>query len=198
VLDFGAIAVKPINYWTEIGFPHVDGQNWFMFLNPRFQALCAIGYCRYVCKTINIDRLNNFEKEIESGLKPSTWGNSPYSHMYISANYEEMCLSYAICGFYQNSFKCGARVLNKMPVFNEYQRQNDFLFPLFKEVPWKLSWRTSNAVGIVQSMYAANDYSTAPILKDALMDAGCEEEETLSVLDSHFLCRGCWLLEQLL
>jgi hypothetical protein len=40
--------------------------------------------------------------------------------------------------------------------FDVEQCDNKWFFPLFKEVPWKLSWRTSNAVGIAQSMGKQN------------------------------------------
>jgi hypothetical protein len=72
------------------------------------------------------------------------------------------------------------------------------LFDLFAPLKkWNINWRTSNTVGIAQSMYATDDYSSYGILKDALMDAGCEEPDVFWVLENRYLCKGTWLLEQL-
>jgi hypothetical protein len=79
-----------------------------------------------------------------------------------------------------------------------YRKQNEFLFPLFFPLEkWNINWRTSDTVGIARTMYATKDYSLRVILKDALMDAGCEEPDVFWVLDNEYLHKGCWLLEQL-
>ena len=40
-------------------------------------------------------------------------------------------------------------------------------------------WRTSTVVAICQGMRVAQDFSAAPILADALQDAGCDDAELL-------------------
>lgn len=46
----------------------------------------------------------------------------------------------------------------------------------------KPEWRTENVIGICHSMRESQDFSAAPILADALQDAGCDDEELLSFL----------------
>src|SRR5262249_7196679 len=55
-------------------------------------------------------------------------------------------------------------------------------------------WRTQDVVAIAQLMYDSRDFSSMPILADALQDAGCADSEILA----HCQCagahvRGCWI-----
>lgn len=64
---------------------------------------------------------------------------------------------------------------------------------------WKLSYHTTNVVQLAETIYQTQDWSLCPILADALMDAGCENEYILWLLkEKHDLFgRGVWLLDQL-
>jgi hypothetical protein len=69
----------------------------------------------------------------------------------------------------------------------------------FRPVAVEPSWRTSTVLPLASRMYELRDFSTMPILADALQDAGCTEP---AVLD-HCRCggthvRGCWLIDLLL
>jgi hypothetical protein len=76
--------------------------------------------------------------------------------------------------------------------------QEEFL-PLFNTIEhWDINWRTSNTAGLAQTMVYDDDFSTRGLLKDALMDAGCEDEQVLWMVNNANLCRGCSLLEKLL
>lgn len=58
---------------------------------------------------------------------------------------------------------------------------------------------TSTVVSLARSMYESRDFSTMPILSDALQDAGCENEVILNHCRSdgpHV--RGCWVVDLLL
>lgn len=60
-------------------------------------------------------------------------------------------------------------------------------------------WRTSNVLGMARSIDESRDFSIFPILGDALMDAGCDDNQLLShcrVQRPHV--RGCWLLDLIL
>jgi hypothetical protein len=46
----------------------------------------------------------------------------------------------------------------------------------------KPEWRTSTVVSLCESMRECQDYSALPILADALQDAGCDDDSTLSAL----------------
>ncbi len=61
------------------------------------------------------------------------------------------------------------------------------------------NWRTSTAVALVRAMYECCDFSAMPILADALMDAGCENEDIIAHCRSdgpHV--RGCWVVDLVL
>ena len=60
-------------------------------------------------------------------------------------------------------------------------------------------WRTSAAVGLAAAMYEAREFAIAPVLADALQDAGCEDERVLGHLrrpGPH--ARGCWVVDLVL
>jgi hypothetical protein len=60
-------------------------------------------------------------------------------------------------------------------------------------------WRTSAVISLTQSMYVSRDFSSMPMLSDALQDAGCDIAEILDHCRSpgpHV--RGCWVVDRLL
>jgi hypothetical protein len=69
----------------------------------------------------------------------------------------------------------------------------------FRPVTFSPSWRTDTAVALTRQMYESRDFSTMPILADALQDAGCDNDDIL------FHCRGdgphvrgCWVVDLVL
>jgi hypothetical protein len=63
-------------------------------------------------------------------------------------------------------------------------------------VGWADAWRTSDVVGLTSAMYADRRFDLAPMLADALEEAGCSDDLYLAILRSDVtLFRGCWLLE---
>jgi hypothetical protein len=62
-----------------------------------------------------------------------------------------------------------------------------------------LAWRTSTVVAIAEGIYADRAFDRLPILADALMDAGCQNEDILNHLRSEGPhVRGCWVVDLLL
>jgi hypothetical protein len=66
----------------------------------------------------------------------------------------------------------------------------------FRSIPFSSDWRTETALGLARQVYASRDFSTMPILADALQDAGCDNA---AILDH---CRGpgphvrgCWVVD---
>jgi hypothetical protein len=61
-------------------------------------------------------------------------------------------------------------------------------------------WRTSTAVALAQQMYESRDFSTMPILADALQDAGCDNADILAHCrdENATHVRGCWVLDLVL
>jgi hypothetical protein len=60
-------------------------------------------------------------------------------------------------------------------------------------------WRTSAAVALAKQMHDRRDFSAAPILADALQDAGCEDQSILDHLrgPGQHVC-GCWACDLVL
>jgi hypothetical protein len=60
-------------------------------------------------------------------------------------------------------------------------------------------WRTADVVGLARAIYDDRAFERMPILADALMDAGCEEEAVIShCRDTRSHVRGCWVLDLVL
>jgi hypothetical protein len=69
----------------------------------------------------------------------------------------------------------------------------------FRPVVVLPEWRTEVVVGIATTAYAERSYEGLPILADALVDAGCDEELILGhCLGNDPHTRGCWVLDLLL
>jgi len=61
------------------------------------------------------------------------------------------------------------------------------------------SWLTSNVVALAENVCESRDFSSMPVLADALQEAGCEDETVLNhsrQSSEHVL--GCWLIDSLL
>ncbi|MBP3955674.1 hypothetical protein J8F10_10315 [Gemmata sp. G18] len=66
----------------------------------------------------------------------------------------------------------------------------------FRPITFLPEWRTSTLLALAQQMYDSRDFSTMPILADALGDTGCEDEEILAHCRGpgpHV--RGCWVVD---
>lgn len=66
----------------------------------------------------------------------------------------------------------------------------------FRPASFDRRWRTSDVVGLARAIYEDKALDRLPVLADALMDAGCEDEQVVS----HCRCdgphaRGCWVVD---
>jgi hypothetical protein len=60
-------------------------------------------------------------------------------------------------------------------------------------------WRTADAVGLARAIYEDRAFDRLPLLADALMDAGCEEEQVLGHCRGEGPhVRGCWVVDLIL
>ena len=69
----------------------------------------------------------------------------------------------------------------------------------FRPVAISPEWLTSTVVALAAGIYEEQAFDRAPILADALEDAGCTDEEVLNHLrgpDVH--ARGCWVVDLVL
>ncbi len=69
----------------------------------------------------------------------------------------------------------------------------------FRLVRFDTIWRTSAVERIAEEIYAGRDFSAMPILADALMHTGCNDEVILAHCRSQTPhVRGCWVVDLLL
>jgi hypothetical protein len=75
----------------------------------------------------------------------------------------------------------------------------DVLGNPFHPITLSPSWLTSTVVSLANQMYDSRDFSAMPILADALMDSGCDNETILTHCrgpGQHV--RGCWAIDRLI
>jgi hypothetical protein len=73
----------------------------------------------------------------------------------------------------------------------------DVFFDLAQPVVFAARWHTSDVVGLARGIYEDDAFDRLPLLADALMDAGCADEDVLGHCRSagpHV--RGCWVVER--
>lgn len=69
----------------------------------------------------------------------------------------------------------------------------------FRRPAMDLRWFTSDVVDVARGIYADRAFERLPILADALMDAGCEDERIIGHCRADTAhVRGCWLLDLVL
>jgi hypothetical protein len=70
----------------------------------------------------------------------------------------------------------------------------------FHPISFSPQWRTDTTVMLARQMYESRDFSTMPILADALQDAGCDNDDILNHCRDESLphIRGCWVVDLVL
>jgi hypothetical protein len=85
--------------------------------------------------------------------------------------------------------------------------QASILFDLFGPLPFRpvtldqswLSWNDGIVAKIAQGIYEDRAFDRMPILHDALLDAGCSDEDLLlHCRNPEGHVRGCWVVDQIL
>jgi hypothetical protein len=69
----------------------------------------------------------------------------------------------------------------------------------FRPVAFDPRWRSADAVALAQGIYEDRAFDRLPLLADALMDAGCDDQQVIGHCRSagpHV--RGCWVLDLVL
>jgi hypothetical protein len=60
------------------------------------------------------------------------------------------------------------------------------------------AWRTPDVRTLARGIYDERDWGRMPVLADALLDAGCDDERVLGHCRERLHARGCWLLDGVL
>lgn len=69
----------------------------------------------------------------------------------------------------------------------------------FRPVQLNPRWRTTDVVALARAIYDDRAFNRLPILADALMDAGCEDESIIGHSREHSPhVRGCWVVDLVL
>ena len=70
----------------------------------------------------------------------------------------------------------------------------------FRPVAFDPAWRSDTALSLARGMYESRDFSTIPILADALQDAGCDQGDILDHCrdPKQVHVRGCWVVDLVL
>jgi hypothetical protein len=69
----------------------------------------------------------------------------------------------------------------------------------FRPIAFDPRWRTADTVGLATGIYEDRAFDRLPVLADALMDAGCADEQVLGHCRSQEPhVRGCWLVDLVL
>jgi hypothetical protein len=69
----------------------------------------------------------------------------------------------------------------------------------FHPVAFDPRWRTADTVGLARGIYEDRAFDRLPLLADALMDAGCADEQVLEHCRSEGPhVRGCWVVDLVL
>jgi hypothetical protein len=73
------------------------------------------------------------------------------------------------------------------------------IFNPFRHSNFDNRWRTAYLVGLARAIYEDRAFERLPILADAVMDAGCEDEQIISHCRSEGPhVRGCWVVDLVL
>jgi hypothetical protein len=70
---------------------------------------------------------------------------------------------------------------------------------LFRPIEFDPRWKTADVTGLARGIYEERAFDRVPLLADALMDAGCGDEQVLEHCRSggpHV--RGCWVVDLVL
>jgi hypothetical protein len=69
----------------------------------------------------------------------------------------------------------------------------------FRVVSFDPRWRTEDVLGVARGIYEERAFDRLPLLADALMDAGCDDEQVLGhCRDEGPHARGCWVVDLVL
>jgi len=70
----------------------------------------------------------------------------------------------------------------------------------FRPVAFSPEWQSDTAVSLAKHIYESRDFSSMPILADALQDAGCDHDDILTHCRNpeQVHVRGCWVVDLVL
>lgn len=149
---------------------------------------CAITRSHRIVESLTEEALDIAEDVIE----PPDWEQPPHAYLdEISIDWERNAIACCLA----NNPLLGLNQLLRSPA--QLRRPvkpdpfRDIIGNPWLRVDWLQEWRTRETVGVAQEMYESRDFSSAPVLADALQDAGCTNRPVLRhLLGECELCDG--------
>ena len=97
----------------------------------------------------------------------------------------------------QGAFSEGAfREMEEELVLEQVSFVRDLFGNPFRPVKFEPRWRTADVLGLALALYVDCAFDRLPLLADALMDAGCADEQIIDHCRGpgpHV--RGCWVVD---
>jgi hypothetical protein len=147
--------------------------------------------------------INRFDSMFSTGVdsNDSVAGNASFAVCHLLQHDREFNEDDCIC-----SLKAAIRAFNIQDSKSvEYHRRvqadlvRDIFGNPFRPVVFDPRWRTSDSVGVARGIYEDRAFERMPILADALMDAGCDDEQVLGhCRGAGPHVRGCWVVDSAL
>jgi hypothetical protein len=117
---------------------------------------------------------------------------------------EQIMAPYIVEAAWLSEFSVAFHHLCRLSFVDSPRRLADLLRDIFgnpfRPVTFDPACRTSTVIALASQMYESRDFSTMPILADALQDAGCDNEDVLNhcrdAKQTHV--RGCWVVDLVL
>lgn len=187
--------------------------------SPRKRRLLACAYCRQVWHLVADDRarravevaerladgLATVEECAAAAFHPAPLGRTlPFDSPILATHRAEIACGFALeRRFYIADFYAGGAAWTTAgspdAVAALQAAAVRELFNPFGPATCDPKWRTEDTVGLARRVYEERAFDRMPLLADALMDAGCEDEQVLGHCRSqgpHYL--GCWVIDLIL
>ena len=173
----------------------------------RKRRLLACGYCRLRWSELPDERLKQFVEQIERYADGESGGS--------------LVRAYEVFGAVKEPAVLDALPPDLLPVLRSAQASNEdppgWSFPVWKDASLQVTllrdlfgnpyqptsldptWLSPTVINVARSIYADHAFGDLPILADALLDAGCDNETLLDhcrSAGSHI--RGCWIVDLVL
>jgi len=97
------------------------------------------------------------------------------------------------------NLKSGSEASQTSLLHEQANNLRDIFGNPFRPVSFDPRWRTSDVVDVARGIYEDKAFERMPILADALMDAGCEDEQIIGHCRGEGPhVRGCWVVDLVL
>jgi hypothetical protein len=181
-------------------------EKWDVFADPRERRVLHVAK-RMVegeaseeeCKAARDLWRAFYEENRRRGYNPFAPNFLPETVIWSNVS-EADAASFADSVAYMGIFRAdGFERLLQLSKFDQATFLRDIVGNPFRPVAFDSRWRTADAVGLARGVYEERAFERLPLLADALMDAGCGDEQVLSHCRSEGPhVRGCWVVDLVL